>query len=289
MTELENISSGITSDNIKSILRNLEDPETGSSNSSDFFYPLQTHHSWEVAIQLEGESFIEYKYKKFVLRKGQVFIIEPNVPHRLGMKLTGSTGSKIMWVLATSDTIFPSLSTYQNGKRDKEWAIEITAPGSFLLHEIEEESRNHREFNNAALASYLSAFLMLVFRKLHFKEKVWENAKRTEMVITVKDYINKNITKSLTLEELAKLVSVSKNYLSTVFRTITGDTISQYILEVKSHMAIPYLIDSDKPLSQIAELVGFCDQFHFSKVFKSVIGIPPFEYRKTYGNNKANL
>lgn len=267
----------------------MKGPEqSGSFSFSDYnFYPLQTHHSWEVAIQLNGESIIEYKYKKYLLKKGQIFIIAPNEPHRLGIHFTSSTESKIMWVLATSDTIFPFLSTYQNGKRDKEWAIEIAAPGSFLLHEIEEELNYSKDNNSKALASYLSSFLMLVSRKLHFKENIWENAKRTEMVLTVKNYINQNISsKQITLEELSNLVSVSKNYLSSVFKAITGDTISQYILEVKSHLAIPYLIDSNKKLSEIAELVGFCDQFHFSKVFKSVIGISPSEYKKTYGRKK---
>lgn len=248
-----------------------------------FFYPLQTHRSWEVAIQIDGESVIEYRTKRYNLAHKQIFIIAPNAPHRLGLKLYSKGPSRILWILATSDTIFPFLSTYQEGRREKEWAIEITAPGAFLLHEIQNEIKLSSADHDDAIALFLASFLMLVARKLQFKENLWKNANKTAIVMKVKNYINENPGRQISLDELSSFVSVSKNYLSTVFKNTTGDTISQYIQEARSHQAIQYLVKTDKKLSEIAEIVGFCDQFHFSKVFKEIMGIPPAEYRRTYG------
>lgn len=285
---LENICQNTNSKNIKDILRNMKDSDSYGAFSSKnfFFYPLQSHRTWEVAIQIEGESVIELQSRRYVVKEGQVFLIPPTFLHKLGLKMVRENSSKILWIMVTTDSIFPSLSTYHDGKREKEWATEISAPGSYLLNEIRDEMKHGPRRCQEPVATYLASFLMLVTRKLHFTEKVWGNAKRTAMVLKVKNYINENAEKRITLDELAEMVSVSKNYLSTVFKNATGGTITQYILETKSHKAITYLLETDKKLSEISEAIGFCDQFHFSKVFKEVIGIPPAEYRKTYGREK---
>lgn len=286
---LEQICLNINARNITNTLRNLKGPDSFGSfcSANFFFYPLQSHRPWEVAIQISGESAIECKSKRYLLGEGQIFIIPPAEQHRLGMRFSSNVPSKILWIMATSDAIFPSLSTYFDGKREKEWAMEIAAPGTYILKEIGDEIKRDAKKCQQPVAVYLASFLMLVTRKLRFTEKVWGNAKKTAIVQKVKKYINENAERQITLDELAELVSMSKNYLSTVFRSVTGDTISQYILETKSHKAIAYLLETDKKLSEISEDIGFCDQFHFSKVFKTVIGMSPAEYRKTYGRKQA--
>ena len=73
---------------------------------------------------------------------------------------------------------------------------------------------------------------------------------------------------------------VSMNYLNIIFKSVTGTTIMQYIKVVKLCAANVLLMTKEKTIKEIAESLGYYDQYHFSKAFKKEFGYAPSEYRK---------
>ncbi|HBE02281.1 MAG: hypothetical protein A2096_06800 [Spirochaetes bacterium GWF1_41_5] len=86
----------------------------------------------------------------------------------------------------------------------------------------------------------------------------------------------------------ANLLSVSSGYLRKIFRRHTGKTPSDYFRDMKIEASKSMLITEEKSIGRIAEILGFSDQFHFSRVFKKIIGISPLAYRCEMRNKSGH-
>jgi len=82
---------------------------------------------------------------------------------------------------------------------------------------------------------------------------------------------------------LAKSCGVSYSTLRTAFRAETGRTLGQYHLGLRIEEARRMLVQTDLPITQIAGHTGFCNQKHFSALFKRKTGVTPFDYRRNGG------
>jgi len=84
---------------------------------------------------------------------------------------------------------------------------------------------------------------------------------------------------NLKLTQIAAEVGVHPVYLAAAFRKKFGVTIGEFVRKLRIEHACAELDKEDLPLSAIALQAGFADQSHFSKVFKSYVGMTPREYR----------
>lgn len=92
-------------------------------------------------------------------------------------------------------------------------------------------------------------------------------------------YINENINKKISVNELANICDVSSNYLSQIFKSEIGKTISGYIAEQKCEAA-KVLIKQGMDNQQIASALGYSSASHFATAFKNQTNMTPGEYYK---------
>ena len=95
----------------------------------------------------------------------------------------------------------------------------------------------------------------------------------------LQNFIKEHLMEPFTLKDLSNHVSLTPSYVCKLFKQVTGDTITYYTHKLKTDKAIEFLSETNMSLSEIAETLGFYDQFHFSKVFKAHVGVPPSKYR----------
>lgn len=81
-----------------------------------------------------------------------------------------------------------------------------------------------------------------------------------------------------TLEQIARDCHIDPAYLCRLFRRYDHQSPYQYLLRLKMAHAAERLQRPDVTVKQIADELGFSDQFHFSRVFKKVIGIAPAQF-----------
>lgn len=93
-------------------------------------------------------------------------------------------------------------------------------------------------------------------------------------------HIHANATKKLTVSGLAELFSMNPDYLSRRFHEVTGVSLVDYIQREKLEIAKYFLAYSTMRVSDISELLDFCNPGYFSQVFKKHTGMPPNAYRK---------
>ena len=99
------------------------------------------------------------------------------------------------------------------------------------------------------------------------------------------EFIEKNYTKDLTLEEIANVVFLSPRHLSNVFKAATGLTIFDYITKLRMNAAKDLLEKQNIKIQDIAQLVGYNNVQSFIRFFKKTFGITPIQYkRKCIGN-----
>jgi AraC family transcriptional regulator len=99
-------------------------------------------------------------------------------------------------------------------------------------------------------------------------------------LIEAREIIHENAREGVSLIVLATSLGVHPSYLSRMFRLFYGCSIVQYVQRVRLDYSIRELIESDKPLAQIAINAGFYDQSHFTNVFKSHLQMTPTKFRQ---------
>lgn len=102
----------------------------------------------------------------------------------------------------------------------------------------------------------------------------------------VKWYILNNFEKQISVETLAEYIHLSPNYLGSIFKTVEGCSLNQYINKVRINNAEGLITSENTSVTEAAELCGFADVFYFSKVFKQLKGYPPTQAR--HGNIKKD-
>lgn len=92
-------------------------------------------------------------------------------------------------------------------------------------------------------------------------------------------FIEANYRYQIGLQEVAKEVNLSPAYLTDLVRRETGRTVLNWIVERRIAEARRLLLETDKPVNQIAEKVGYLDTGHFIKLFRRHNGATPQSWR----------
>lgn len=113
----------------------------------------------------------------------------------------------------------------------------------------------------------------------NIEESVWHG---DEIISSAIKYVQEHIQEDITLAKVAGEVFCSPQYLSYLFKRITGENFSEYIIRVRIKNAQRLLVTTQYTVSEIANMVGIGNSSYFSKVFTKITGIGPARYRKNY-------
>ena len=101
-----------------------------------------------------------------------------------------------------------------------------------------------------------------------------ENGTRGRITEAVMRYIEENITRAISLDDIATALFVSKYYMSHVFKTETGISVGEAVLRRKVAHA-RRLLESGIPAHRVSEMVGFNHYSAFFRIFKRITGRAP--------------
>ncbi|MBQ7793724.1 MAG: helix-turn-helix transcriptional regulator [Clostridia bacterium] len=93
-------------------------------------------------------------------------------------------------------------------------------------------------------------------------------------------YIKENYHRKILLSELSEILHVCDDHLIRLFKSELGKTPMEYIIGLRTEAAMRLLIDTDLPISQIAERCGFTNANYMSRAFRTHINMTPSEYRR---------
>ncbi|MEC0171019.1 response regulator [Paenibacillus graminis] len=93
-------------------------------------------------------------------------------------------------------------------------------------------------------------------------------------------YIHVHYPEDITVKSMSQYVMMGENYVSTLFKKKTGQTLIHYLHRVRVNQAIQYLCHSDLPVYEIGNRVGFVNDNYFIKIFKRLTAQTPSQYRQ---------
>lgn len=109
------------------------------------------------------------------------------------------------------------------------------------------------------------------------------NSARDEVIRTLKAYIAKHLNEDLSLQILAKEVSLAPAYISTLFNEGTKSSFAEYITKLRMEKAAELLVAEPRlSVAEIAERTGYRSVQYFHSKFKARYGVTPVQYRKSH-------
>lgn len=109
----------------------------------------------------------------------------------------------------------------------------------------------------------------------------YRNIQNLENMDKVIQYINTNISKKLSLEELADISCFSRTYFSVLFKELNGISPWDYINIKRVELAKSMLRESNETVLYISSECGFSNLSNFNRIFKKITGTTPTEFRKS--------
>lgn len=149
---------------------------------------------------------------------------------------------------------------------------------------LDQELRHHGMGARTIVHGLLDALFTYALRELLAREGEahtgWAMAVRDLPVHQAIHLMHADCARNWTLDELARAVGLSRTGLAERFRKAMGDTPLSHLRTVRMQKAMHLLAETERPLDQVAEEVGYSDAFGFSKVFKREIGLSPRDFRR---------
>ncbi len=93
------------------------------------------------------------------------------------------------------------------------------------------------------------------------------------------NFIEHNYDQNISLEDVAKVLNLSKQYVCSVFKRETGQNLSTYINQIRIDKAKQLLLNPTYPSKEIYSLVGYSNQQYFTRVFKKITGMTTSEWQ----------
>ncbi|SKB85317.1 AraC-type DNA-binding protein [Salegentibacter holothuriorum] len=225
----------------------------------------------------EGEGEVFINQQSFLLKPNHFIIIPPEVPHHYKSSL--SNPWTIFWVHFTGKRAEIIYDRYANENKPEvkfiaysEQRVKNFLDIINLLNRTFEDRA--LEFANINLMHFVSSFI--------YQQEF--NSKSTEknMVNQSVEYMKENLHKSLKIDDLAENQNLSISRYSEVFKANTGYPPIHYFIQLKIQKSCQYLYFTDKSIKEICALIGFKDQYYFSRMFKKMMDVPPSKYKSTY-------
>lgn len=116
-------------------------------------------------------------------------------------------------------------------------------------------------------------------------QKVMNDSRRKQPISgTIKkitEWMETNLeTENMSLTLLAGQMNMNSTYISQLFKKELGIGYHAYLNQMRVERAKKYLTETNEPITSVADKVGFSDYRVFTKVFKSIVGETPSQYRK---------
>lgn len=211
------------------------------------------------------------------LHAGQAFLIEPNkIIHYTADE---KTPWEYMWIefggLKAKEYI------NQAGLSQKNPIYNASTPeGSNNVYNYLNYIIDHPEAPAPEIMAYTYLFFNALIQSSSTAKPIPKNSIKAFYIQCTVDFIEKRFMECITVEDMAANLNLNRSYFSKLFKKMTQKSPQEFLITYRIHKSCEYLRSTNSPISEIALFVGYANQFHFTRAFKSVMDISPSEWRK---------
>lgn len=224
----------------------------------------------------EGEGWYSINNQRVRVTKDHFFIIQAGTPHIYAA--SESNPWSIYWIHFTGEQCNVFNSFYNAIHKIDESPNARFKDRIQLFEEIYQNlemgySIENLQYTTLCLWHFLGSFRFIPqFREIN-------KVKHGDIIQEAISYMKKNIEKKLTLEDIACAVNYSPSHFGQLFQKKIHYTPLNYFNQLKIQKACQLLDFTNMRIKEIANELGFYDQYHFSKVFNKCMGETPSSYK----------
>ena len=146
----------------------------------------------------------------------------------------------------------------------------------------------HKEKDNKLICNQMATTLLLLVCKIistHDKQnKFIVEQKNENMIRKLTNYLDANYKQDVSLDKISAVMHISVSHISHLFKRETGLSPMQYVIHRRIGEAQSLLAETNLPIKEIEEKLGFGSSCHLTAMFKKYVGLSPREYRKYFMN-----
>jgi AraC-like DNA-binding protein len=246
-------------------------------------FPRHTHESFAIGLIEAGVQATDYRGATYYASAGDICLVNPGEAH------TGYAPDEAGWTYQCS---YPVEALLQ--KAAEEVADRAAGTPYFPSPVIQDPSvarllqaffvslqRPHSALEQES--RLLAVLARMIARYSSQRPDIRESGRERGAVRRVRDYIHDHYPDNMTLVQLAAVANLSRFHLIRVFQKETGLSPHAYLTQVRVEKA-KELLARNVPIVHTALAVGFSDQSHLTRRFKSITGIPPGQYAQIRNN-----
>lgn len=249
-----------------------------------FFGPAVRNH-YLLHYVLSGEGIFEVGGTRYPLRKGQGFLIVPDVITYY--QADTANPWTYCWFGFNGTSAEPLLK--QAGLTKASPIFHYDRDDRILQYlQRMNESRGFDKARETKLTGLLYLLLSLL---VEFGPETAPDPKETRAEIyveQVQDFIEMNYPQEITIEDIARFIGLNRSYLGSLFKQQMHLSIQEYLIRYRMNKACEMMGNAELSISDISRSVGYSDPLLFSKIFKKVKGSSPKFYRAEACANHLN-
>jgi AraC family transcriptional regulator, arabinose operon regulatory protein len=246
------------------------------------FYPHAAFHNRErkndcpqhILIHcVKGRGWYSINNEIHSVKTNDYFIIPANTAHKYGADINDPWS--IYWVHFTGEFAKYYFSLLTKTKKNGPINAIVNTSRQFLFYDIIQhlELMNNTDniiYSNSCLYAFLSSF-----QTSEMKISVNENDIIQQCITFMKASLHKN----LRLDDFSSQLNLSSSHLSAIFRKRMKYSPIHLFTSFKVQKACQMLMDSSQNVKTIAYSLGYDDPYHFSRVFKNIMGVSPKKFK----------
>ncbi|WP_127541309.1 helix-turn-helix transcriptional regulator [Paenibacillus illinoisensis] len=232
---------------------------------------VQTEGTWRLSLVTYGKCVYWVNGEKQIMEKGELLLIPGDVSY-YGKSIPTVTHTQIVVHLQ---------GDYADGLPALERAEALRhRPGCYeLIHErmkaIHQQWQERPSYYVMMSQALLMEVLIYVNRELDRGVIPPEKHMHAERM---KRYIERHYREKLTKDDLGDAIGKTPNYAAALFKSMTNQTISQYVHDQRMKRALYLLTESQLSIQEIAEFLGYRDLSYFYRIFKRITGTQPSDW-----------
>ncbi|UTR13162.1 AraC family transcriptional regulator [Salipaludibacillus sp. LMS25] len=238
-------------------------------------------NTFELLIVKSGKARLTIDQDSLLLFQGEVCLIHPSQVYSLKAK-----NNMFEYLLMTFECFLDMADSHRpyvrlQGKESDRFPLKgryavsgtssMMALGKGLLHLKEESSRMD-------LFQQRIQFEKLLHVIIHHKKEVSE-VDTHKAIEKSRVYMDQHFHENMSIERLASRIEVSPKYFSALFKKEFGISVTEYVTRLRINKAKSMLV-KDIKIRDVANEVGYNDEYYLSRKFKQLVGLSPSAYRQ---------
>ena len=261
----------------------------GQLISKDGFLHHKRCFDWDVLILItEGTLYLTANNTAYTLTPNQYIFLKAGEEHFGHQASSGKLS--YLWVHVKSDTPFEEVTGSKTSHSyffSESGTIAPSKRVPLLFHQLLDLSLEEQLYNTSML-NYSVSLLMMELSQEHLTLDNCQNIQIPPVIASVKEWVKANYHHPFTVSQLALEFGYQADYLSSLFKRITGLSLTQYTNTIRIETSKNLLANYDLSIKEAAYSCGFPDEKYYMKVFKKLEGLTPTQYKNAFHKKMIN-